>query len=192
MEPYPLEYQDQATVHHLPDAQVVVLGLSSAWNIDHHFTARASIYPEALSRALQQVRNTPAYAPCLKLAAWHHALSGDGEDRLKDVGFLEQLAQAGFRVGLHGHIHKADNALFRYHYDTPRGGIELVGAGTFGAPASQWVPGYPLQYQLLDVGDHEIVVHTRRREELNGAWKPDARWLQGSGRDPRPRYTIPL
>ena len=54
------------------------------------------------------------------------------------------------------------------------------------------VPGYPLQYQLLTLTDHTLVVHTRRREELNGAWKPDARWLGGPGKDPLPRYRLEL
>jgi hypothetical protein len=190
LEPYPLDPSEQATVHHLPELSIVAVGLNSCWEIDHHYTARASVHTEALSRALQQIRNTPAYAACLKLAVWHHALSGEGEDRIKDAGFLEQLAQAGFRVGLHGHVHKADSSLYRYHRQA--GGLEILGAGTFGAPASQWVPGYPLQYQLLQLTEGRFVVHTRRREELNGAWKPDARWLQAPGKDPVPRYDISL
>ncbi len=192
LEPYPLDYAEQATVHHLPDQNLLVLGLNSAWALDHHFKERVGIHAEALSRALQQIRNTPAYAPCLKLAVWHHALSGEGQDRIKDTGFLEQLAQAGFRFGLHGHIHKAENTNFRYYRQAGGGGIELLGAGTFGAPTREWVPGYPLQYQLLEIGTSTLTVHTRRREEINGAWKPDARWLTGPGKDPRPRYEFPL
>jgi hypothetical protein len=38
----------------------------------------------------------------------------------------------------------------------------------------------------------QIIVETRRREEVNGAWKPDARWTQGPDRDPLPRYSIKL
>ncbi len=35
-----------------------------------------------------------------------------------------------------------------------------------------------------------ITVETRKREEINGAWSPDARWRQGAGADPLPRYFI--
>lgn len=192
LETYPTEYRDQATIHYLPDLNLLVLGLNSAWEIDHHFTKRASINAESLSRALSEIRRTPAYEKSLKLAVWHHATDGDGEDRIKDIGFLEQLAQAGFRAGLHGHIHKAQNEAYRYYRRMPGGSLELIGAGTFGAPTKEWVPGYPLQYQLLQLTDRKIVVHTRRREEPTGAWKPDARWLQGRGMDPLPRYEIEL
>jgi hypothetical protein len=33
---------------------------------------------------------------------------------------------------------------------------------------------------------------TRKRSEMNGAWEPDARWLQGKGKEPLPRNTIEL
>src|SRR6185295_11668380 len=51
-EPYPLEYEHQATVTHLPDVGLSILGLNSAWEIDHHFRDRASIHAGALSDAL--------------------------------------------------------------------------------------------------------------------------------------------
>lgn len=76
----------------------------------------------------------------------------------------------------------------------PAGGrrIDLVCAGTFGAPVREWVPGYPLQYQLLRFEGDSLTVETRRREEREGAWKPDARWTTGAGKDPVPRYTVRL
>jgi hypothetical protein len=40
------------------------------------------------------------------------------------------------------------------------------------------------------IGEHEIVVETRCRREVHGAWEPDARWQQGAGKDPLPRYTV--
>ncbi len=52
--------------------------------------------------------------------------------------------------------------------------------------------GYPLQYQLLCFEGNALTVETRRREELNGAWKPDARWTTEPGKDPAPRYTVQL
>ncbi len=192
LQAYSLDYQSQATLHHFPEQNLLVLGLNSSWPIDHHYRARADIHPEALSRVLMEVRNTPAYASCTKLAVWHHPTVSTEEDRIKDTGFLERLAQAGFRIGLHGHIHKAQNEIFRYHRQVPGSGIELLGAGTFGASTGAWVPGYPLQYQVLQFTGQRLTVHTRRREEQNGAWKPDARWLQGPGTDPLPRYEIDL
>lgn len=192
-EPYPLSYEHQALVTHLPSVGLSILGLNSAWELDHHFRDRASIHMGALSAALLAL---PAPAPGeLRIATFHHPLHSDEDSRIRDGSFLQRLALAGFRLVLHGHVHKADAALYRYDRSHDLGGggrqLEIVAAGTFGAPAREWVPGYPLQYNLLSIGPQQIVVDTRCRAEVNGAWMPDARWLQGPGKDPLPRYTIP-
>jgi hypothetical protein len=192
LEPYPLDYEFQATVHHLADKRLVILGLNSAWSIDHHFRDRADINNIALGRALRRIEQEPAYVDCLKLAVWHHPLHSPDPDRLRDTGFVERLAQAGFRLGLHGHIHKSQQGLFRYDMAASGRRIDILGAGTFGAPTREWQPGYPLQYQLLEFHDHQLRVHCRRREELNGAWKPDARWTEGPERPPLPYYQVDL
>lgn len=186
-EPYPLDPEAQATIHELPEHGLLFLGLNSAWQIDHHFRARASILPNALALGLDSLGR----APGLRIAVWHHPVHSISEDRIRDLGFLQRLAVAGFRVGLHGHIHRSDNHLYRH--DMSPGGLNLVAAGTFGAPTKDWVPGYPLQYNLLRFcPPGKLTVETRKREELNGAWAPDARWLQGKGADPLPRYVIEL
>lgn len=189
-EEYPLEYEQQATIHPLPERGLLLLGLNSAWEIDHHYRDRASIHTGALARALLRLDEHPREH--LRIAVWHHPLTSAEPDHLGDAGFMQQLALAGFRVALHGHVHRADNALYRYDMSPGGRRIDVISAGTFGAPARQWVPGYPLQYNLIEVAGGTLTVETRCREELNGAWRPDARWLQGAGRDPLPRYTIAL
>lgn len=187
-EPYPLAYDEQTTITALPEAGLCILGLNSAWEIDRHFPDRASIHMGALAGALQKL---PAPSPGeLRIATFHHPIHSAEDSRLRDLGFLQQLAVAGFRLILHGHVHRADAALYRY--DRTAGGrrIDIVTAGTFGAPVREWVPGYPLQYNLLVIRRDEIVVETRCRREVNGAWEPDARWLAGPGKDPLPRYVI--
>lgn len=191
-EPYPLSPEQQALLYRFPAQRLIVLGLNSAWNLDHHFRSRAAIHPQALSRALDQIRSDPATRDWLKIAAWHHPVNSAFEDRIKDHGFLERLAGADFRLGLHGHIHKAQNGLYRYDVSAAGRRIELVCAGTFGAPTHEWVPGYPLQYQLLRFEGGTLTVETRRREEINGTWKPDARWTAARGKDPLPRYQLAL
>ncbi|WP_437568994.1 sister chromatid cohesion protein PDS5 [Sorangium sp. So ce542] len=191
-EPYPLSPEQQGLLYRFPAQRLLVLGLNSAWDLDHHFRARAAIHPQALSRALDQLRSEPATRDWLKIAVWHHPVNSAFEDRIKDHGFLERLAGADFRLGLHGHIHKAQNGLYRYDVSAAGRRLELVCAGTFGAPTHEWVPGYPLQYQLLRFEGGTLTVETRRREEINGTWKPDARWTAGRGKDPVPRYQLAL
>lgn len=191
-QPYPLEYEQQGILHHFPEQNLLILGLNSAWQLDHHYRSRASIHSRALTNALTQIRRNHAYRDCLKIAVWHHPLNSPFEDRIDDPGFMERLAQSGFRFALHGHIHKAETSLYRYDFSASGRKLDIICAGTFGAPVREWVPGYPLQYNLLKFEDDKLTVHTRRREELNGAWKPDARWTQGAGKDPLPRYEIQL
>jgi hypothetical protein len=188
-EPYPLAYQDQATITSLPESGLCILGLSSAWEIDHLFPNRASIHMGALSKALLAL---PDPRPGeLRIATFHHPLDSHEESRIRDGGFLQRLAVAGFQLILHGHVHRADEKTYRYDRSVGGRQIEIVTAGTFGAPVREWVHGYPLQYNLLLIRPDEITVETRCRTEVNGAWMPDARWLQGPGQDPLPRYVIP-
>ena len=187
-EEYPLDPDQQATVHTLPEHGLLFLGLNSAHAIDHHFRDRAGVNPTAVARALLEL-GPPAG---LRIAVWHHPVQSASEDRIHDTGFLQRLAVAGFRVGLHGHIHRSDNQIYRYDMSAGGRRLDLVAGGTFGAPAREWAPGYPLQYNLLRLTGDRLVVETRRREETNGAWAPDARWLHGKGADPLPRYNIEL
>lgn len=185
---YPLAFEDQATIDDLADIGVCVLGLNSAWETDHHFRDRASIHMEALANALLKLGSlSPGQ---LRIVAFHHPLHGGEDSRIRDAAFLQQLAVHGFRLALHGHVHKADAELYQYDRATDGRRIEIVAAGTFGANTREWVPGYPLQYNLLLVGPERITVETRCRREVNGAWEPDARWRQGPGKDPLPRYFI--
>ena len=186
--PYPKDYAEQFIIHHWYDLGLLVVGFNSAWEIDHHYLTRAGIHPRAVSGALAALRATPDQEHYLKLVVWHHPLVSNEESRITDHGFLERLAQAGFRFAMHGHIHKSET--YQYCYDlSPEGRrVDIIAAGTFGAPKRDWTPGYPLQYNLLRFEGDKLTVETRRREATNGAWKPDARWLQGPGKDPLPRY----
>ncbi|AOY83746.2 HEAT repeat domain-containing protein [Moorena producens JHB] len=191
-QPYPLDYHQQGIIDHLPDQKLLILGLNSAWQLDHHFKDRASIHSGALSNAITEIRRNQDYRNCLKIAVWHHALNSAGSDRITDQGFIEQLAVAGFRFFLHGHIHKAETSLFRYDLSPYGRKLDGICAGTFGAPTKELVTGYPWQYNLLTFEGNQLTVRTRRREEADGAWKPDSRWTQGPGQSGLDSYSIEL
>ena len=180
---YPLEYEQQYTLDHFPEQNLLILGLNSAWQLDHHYKSRANINTNSLGNALKEIRRNKDYKNCpIKIAVWHHPLNSPFEDRIKDPGFLEQLAVAGFRLFLHGHIHKAEASLFRYDMSATGRKLDRICAGTFGAPTKELIPAYPWQYNLLKFEGDKLTVKTRRREEPNGAWKPDARWTVGAGK----------
>ncbi len=183
--PYPLDAADQAILYPYPKDCLLFLGLNSAWELDHHYTRRASINPDALANALNQVMDND-YEGWLKIAVWHHPITGPGA---MNADFMEQLAVQGFQLALHGHIHQA---IEDYHkYDDKRG-ISLIGAGTFGAPVKEQMSGIPLQYNLLvlDPAAQVLTVQTRKKEKPDGAWAADARW--GDRNNPVPRYEIKI
>jgi WD40 repeat protein/3',5'-cyclic AMP phosphodiesterase CpdA len=191
---YSLEYRFQYSLTHFSSHNLLILGLNSSWKLDHCYTDRASINEQALCAALDEIRlNSDRHKNDLKIAVWHHPIISSSEDRIKDLGFLERLVvDHKFRIGLHGHIHKAENNLFRPEYNPGGRPFNIIAAGTFGADQQHWKSGYPLQYNLLRLEENRLTVETRRREDLQGAWKPDARWEAESGKDPVPRYFIDL
>ena len=168
-----------------PEDRIIFLALNSAWEIDHHFRDRASINMEALSRALDQLQDGQ-YDDWLKIAVFHHPVTS--REAMND-DFMQLLAVTGFQVVLHGHVHEAREGF--YNYDNKRR-IHIIGAGTFGAPTREQVPGIPLQYNLLtlDPVTRTLTVETRKKEKPDGAWMADARW--GDKNNPSPRYTVQL
>ncbi|MEH2155399.1 NB-ARC domain-containing protein [Nostoc sp.] len=190
---YPLQYDQQHSLQHLPDQNLLILGLNSAWQIDHrHNKYRASINLKALSNALSLIRRNPTYEDCLKIAVWHHSLNTISDDRIHDTGLMEQLAAAGFRLVLHGGVHRNENNSYHYEYSTSRQQINIIGAGVFGTSLQELVSGYPWQYNFLKIEASKVTVETRCREEPNGVWKPDALWNQGDGLTLTSHYVITL
>ncbi|HMU37483.1 MAG TPA: metallophosphoesterase [Pseudomonadota bacterium] len=181
-QPYPLDFERQATLHEFKEQKVLFLGLNSAWECDHleKNRGRASIHQEALSVALRSIRREPAYAEWLKIAVFHHPIQSDGEDRIKNTGFLDRLAVAGFRLALHGHMHSAQ--IQRHSYDVTADGrkLQILSAGTFGAPTHEWRAGIPLQYQILVFEGAQLRVISRCRENPDGPWRADGRWVSGN------------
>lgn len=189
---YPLDSAEQATLHHFPDLNLLTLGLNSAWKTDRANSKRAGLHPSAFGHALGQIVETEDYQKCIKLAVWHHPASELLPDGGLDGAVLQQLAQAGFRLVLHGHVHHADNLNFRYYRSSPFGNVEILTAGTFGAPTRELLPRYPFQYQVLEFAGDTLTVHTRKREDVAGGWVPDHRWPQSPGQSPLASYLIKL
>ncbi len=192
-EPYPPDYEQQGILHHLTEQNLLILGLNSAWQLDHHYKTRANIHPIALSNALDQINlNQKTYQNCLKIAVWHHPIHSTGEDRITDAAFLDRLAVAGFRLFLHGHVHEAKTSNYRYDMNKDGRNLDQICAGTFGAPTKELVTGTPWQYNLLKFEGDKLTVRTRCRRRENGTWEADSIWRQGKGKGSVDFYTIKL
>ncbi len=190
---YSMTPSKQVTLRHIPELGVVFLGLNSAWQIDKSNEDGSDICVEALGLALSAMsEKRDQYKECLKIGVWHHPVTIASDGYIKEDGFLELLALEGFRLVLHGHIHGAQDQLWKY--DAKQGGrrIEVLAAGTFGVKTENLPPTVPWQYSLITVEKAKVKVQARKRTKKNGAWKPDARWLQGAGENPLPYYEFDL
>ncbi len=176
---YSLDAEQQYSLDIIGD-NILILGLNSAWQLDHHYKTRATINNIALTNAFNEIRRNDTYENCpLKIAVWHHPINSPFEDRIKDSNFLQRLAVNNFNLFLHGHVHKAENDQFRYDLNVNGRKLHRICAGTFGAPTKELNTGIPWQYNLLKIESEKVIVHTRKREAENGAWEGDFRWRYG-------------
>lgn len=196
---YPLAAEQQCLAFLAPADGLQFLALNSAFEIDEHFPSRSGIHEGALSRGLteadRQVQQARAEgrlaqgAKVLRLAVWHHPVSGN--EKIEHDAFLGRLQQASVRACLHGHVHE-DRADLLRHLD--RRSIHAVGAGSFGAPVRERPESVPRLYNLMEIDRDlsRIRVHTRCLRKDGGAWEGWAIW-PGEGRgERRTYYEIPL
>lgn len=166
---YPLEADQQYCV--TVKGAVVFLALNSAWEVDHHYEKRMSINGDALAHGLNVVRGKNGLGPnLLKIAVWHHPISGP--QSMSD-DFVNLLVQNGFSIGLHGDVHHSVKGY--KELDDVRG-LRVIGAGTHASAAKQMPPGTPREYHtiVIDLQNRRARVNSRYRSDQQGAWRPNA------------------
>ncbi|MCW5979521.1 MAG: metallophosphoesterase [Bryobacteraceae bacterium] len=136
------------------DNGLYFLALNSAWQIDPYYPQRASLNNDALSTAMREAGKVP-----LGMAVWHHA--GAGDRKIADTDATKRLADAGFRIVLHGDVHQERDDVLHYLDDARR--IYLVGSGSFGAVAKDRPESTPRSYSLLRVQRDLKAVEVERR-----------------------------
>ena len=142
---FPSKKEDQWILTEFPNHKILIIGLNSCCEVDHLHAARASINGVACVSALRHIEST--HDSYIKVAVWHHPLDSPDEDRIKDTGFMELLSKSGFKLALHGHVHRGENRSFRPDSSPEASRINIIAAGTFGAATKELVPAYPWQYQ---------------------------------------------
>ncbi|HEX8537427.1 MAG TPA: metallophosphoesterase, partial [Cystobacter sp.] len=197
---YPLDPEQQCISLLSTDTRLQFLAMNSSWEVDQWFPERSHLHEGALSRGLmaaqrqlEQARETgqlPAEVPVLKLAVWHHPITGN--EKMQRDAFLGKLQQAGVRLILHGHVHELRNELMGYTDRSHQ--LHVIGAGSFGAPASHRPESAPRLYNLLVVTrDHALVrVHTRALLNKGGSWEGWAVWPGAKKSERRTYYEVPL
>ncbi|HLG17661.1 MAG TPA: metallophosphoesterase [Blastocatellia bacterium] len=195
-QPYPLEPESQGVSFLFADDKLQFLAINSAWDIDEYFKDRSGVNESALVRGVgdagKQIERAQAEqrlasdAGLLKIAVWHHPVTGN-EKIIKD-SFLAQLQQAKFKLCLHGHVHEDTADLIKY-FDKRRR-LHVAGAGSLGAPVNDRPESTPRLYNVIEVWRDlsKIRVHTRCLRKDGGAWEGWGVWPDEKNRRGRLTY----
>jgi hypothetical protein len=188
--PYPLEFAAQGIA--IPfwhgTFGIQFLALNSCWQLDEFDRKRSDVLPEAVAHALEQARKQETIAHAsgelepgasvLRLAVWHHAVTGS--ELMKQTDFIGNLQKAGVRIGLHGDVHELRRDLIRY-WDTKK--LHIAGSGSFGSPAEGRPESTPRLYNLIEIARDlkSATIHTREQRKPDGAWQGWHEWDDPDG-----------
>ena len=182
---YPLSAEAQC--HSRPyETGLQFLALNSAWHIDEYNRMRVGLNHSAREQGMKEVTaamERSRYEPgrkLLRIAVWHHAVSGDRKIPDADLAFLERLADEGFCLVLHGDVHEV-RAGIENTFDK---GIYVAGAGSLHSDAAGRPESTPRLYNVLEIdpGFAWIKVHVRAQDIPGGRFDEYARWPHPTGK----------
>ena len=196
---YSLDFDMQFHAALFPELGIQFLSLNSAWEIDEHNPKRSSVRLGALARGLrkadeqvhqaQEKGELQFEAPLLKIAVWHHAITGN--EKIEADSFIGQVQRAGFKLCFHGDVHEIRQDVVGYLNSTRK--LFVVGSGTLSAPARARPESTPRLFNLIEV-DREaetITVHTRSQQQEGSPFGAYAVWPGPEPTQKRSYYTLP-
>ncbi len=146
-------------IHELDQGRICVVAFSSCHGNDC-FTLQGRIEEGAIAKAHLALRER---RPTLAVAAWHHNIEQPPPaiDYMDPVTVAEMIGK-GFRLGLHGHQHRAA-AAHRYVRLPNEERMAVISAGSLCADGSDLPTGVNRQYNVIEIADnlHSARVHVR-------------------------------
>jgi len=182
---YPFSERDQVIAHTFADQKIQFLALNSAWETDILQPRVGSLNDRAVARAIGKIDSG-----CLTIAVWHHA-PAEWEDETKtklayrlQEDSIANLANAGVRVVLHGHVHERRSEVVNPYYSI-RERMHMMGGGAYGTKKEDRAPGTPRMYNLIEIAeDHSwCTVTTRCRAEGHSHFDAYAVWPKAGKRN---------
>ncbi len=182
-----IERTDLFRLHSWYDGAIGVACFDSCVGNDC-FAYYGAIREEAVARAHLALRERGHQ---LHVAVWHHSVAGDpvAADYMS-LAHLYQLIDRGFRIGFHGHQHRAEiNSRHAHGLGDER--MAVISAGSLCAGRRELPTGTNRQYNVVELSDEltSVRVHVRemaiatnftaaRRAEFGGNSYVDLSWDQ--------------
>lgn len=158
------------------DLGIVLVGFNSCFSIDHLWH-QGAIQREAIYKASEELdrRGYQAKGGPLRIAVWHHNVLGSPQQQdFMDPQTAVLLAQHGFSLGLHGHVHQSG----RFDAIGSQANLPVVWAGSMCAGVQERPPSIPFLYNVIGVNPslRKGWVHTRSRDNENEEWCSYNKW----------------
>ncbi len=163
----------------LCEERIIVAAFNSCHENDC-FRDQGAIPEEAIARAHLAIKDRgKPYA--LKMAVWHHSIEGPPNlSDYMDVGLVKRMIDRGFRLGLHGHQHRAEAA--NHHINLPqKTDMVVVSAGSMCAGPHELPVGIQRQYNVIEISNEfdSCRVHVREVTSTN-VFVPSIRQFAGA------------
>jgi hypothetical protein len=158
---YSIDASSDYSLFELFDGRIGIAAFSSCYGNDC-FAYHGAISEQALAQAHMDLRDRlPKYQ--LMMAVWHHNIEGPpGAADYMDVATIYNMIGLGFRLGLHGHQHRAQ-ATNRFVHLPQQEPMAIISAGSLCAGPVELPTGVNRQYNVIEISDDcsKVRVHVR-------------------------------
>lgn len=156
----PRNYND-ARIYSLCDDRIGVAAYNSCHGNDC-FSLRGMIQQGSIARSDLDLRDS-GETHDLRMAVWHHSIEGSPyRTDYMDVNVVRGMIGRGFRLGLHGHQHKAQVTAQEIRLPDKEK-MAVVSAGSLCAGASDLPVGTYRQYNIVEIAGDFSSVRTHVR-----------------------------
>lgn len=164
---YPIDPSDYFNLFELDGGQIVVAAFNSCHGNDC-FNYVGDIPAAEIAKChLKISQSGKRYR--LKMAVWHHDVAGPPKrSDYMDASVVKLMIDRGFRLGLHGHQHKA-NAAPEWIYTARRTSMVVVSAGSLCAGTNDIPRGVSREYNVIEIDSSyaKARVHVREAKIQN-------------------------
>lgn len=161
---FPVDPNRPWNLFELDDGRIAVCAFNSCINNDC-FSHGGEIPADAIAQShIEFLTIRRPYL--LRMAIWHHDVQGaPRRSDYLDIESIKLMIDKGYRVGMHGHRHRADASPYSL-YTSERHSMAVVGAGSLCGGPHELPTGVNRQYSIIEIFDTYTKARLHVREML--------------------------